>query len=392
MILWMRTPLLTLAFTLAVAFCGLCHAAQKSFDEISRAADAARTADRLQDAIELYGQGLNLRPSWQDGWWWLGSLYYEQDRFPDAQTALTRLVALAPKPGPAYAFVALSEYETKNYTGALEHFQKWALAGSPGTEELIDVASFHWALLLTRESRFVQSLYLLTAKAQRRGGSAALTEAMGLASLRMARLPEDYPLEWRERVWLAGKAAFYASIVPHQFDRAQDYENKLLLHYDQAPDVHYFRGSLFGFQKKREQAKNEYRQELRISPHHAPAMMELARLDLDDGRLDEALSLARRADGLEPKNPSAHHILGQALFASGHLQEGARELETARQMAPDSASIRFHLMTVYQKLGRTKDAEREKAVFETLRGKREVLLPPEELQELLRNQQPGQEK
>jgi predicted Zn-dependent protease len=102
--------------------------------------------------------------------------------------------------------------------------------------------------------------------------------------------------------------------------------------------------------------------------------------------------LARRADGLEPKNPAAHHILGQALFASGHLQEGARELETARQMAPDSASIHFHLMTVYQKLGRTKDAEHEKAIFETLRGKREVLLPPEELQELSRDQQPGQKR
>ena len=156
---------------------------------------------------------------------------------------------MAPKPGPAYAFLALSEYETKNYAGALEHLQEWALAGSPGNEELFMWVSFHWALLLTRESRFGQALYLLTAKAQKRGGSAALTEAMGLASLRMARLPEDYPPEWRDRVWLAGKAAFYASVVPHQFDRAQDYENKLLLHYDQAPEVHYFRGTLFGFQK-----------------------------------------------------------------------------------------------------------------------------------------------
>jgi tetratricopeptide (TPR) repeat protein len=392
MILPMRRRLLVLALVLAAACPGLRPATQKSFDDITHEAEVARTADRLADAIRLYRQGVNLRPSWQDGWWWLGSLYYEQDRFPESQTALTRFVAVAPKPGPAYAFLALSEYETKNYAGALEHLQKWALAGSPGTEELIDVASFHWALLLIRERRFVQALYLLTAKAQRRGGSAALTEAMGLASLRMARLPEDYPPEWRERVGLAGKAAFYASLVPHQFDRAQDYENKLLLHYDQAPDVHYFRGTLFGFQKQREQAKNEYRRELRISPHHAPAMMELARLDLDDGQLDEALSLARRADGLDPQNPSAHHILGQALFAGGHLQEGARELETARQMAPDSASIRFHLMTVYQKLGRAKDAEHEKAVFETLRGKREVLLPPEELQELLRNQQPGQDR
>ena len=390
MILPMQAPLLLLLLVLTAAFPGLCPAAQKSFDDIARAAEAARSADRLQDAIRLYSQGVNLHPSWQDGWWWLGSLYYEQDRFPEAARPLACFVGLAPKPGPAYAFLALSEYETKDYAGALEHFQQWALAGSPGTEELIDVASFHWALLLTRESHFVQALYLLTAKAQRRGGSPALTEAMGLASLRMARLPEDCPPDWRERVWLAGKAAFFASVVPHQFDRAQDYEDKLLLHYDQAPDVHYFRGTLFGFQKKREQAKTEYRQELRISPQHAPAMMELARLDLDDGQLAEALLLAKRADGLEPKNPAAHHILGQALFAGGHLQEGARELETARQMAPDSASIRFHLMTVYQKLGRTKDAEREMAVFETLKGKREVLLPPEELQELLHDQQPGQ--
>lgn len=388
MMVAMRAPFFVLGFVLA-ALPSLCPAAQKGFDQIARDADAARTADRMQDAIRLYRQGVGLRPSWQDGWWWLGSLYYEQDRFPEAQAALARFVAMAPKPGPAYAFLGLSEYEMHDYARSLEHFRKWALEGSPGTNELIDVASFHWALLLTREERFVQALYLLTAKGQRRGGSAALTEAMGLASLRMAYLPEDYPPQWREMVWLAGEAAFYASLNPQQFDRAQDYEDKLLLHYDHAPNVHYFRGTLFGFQKKRQAAKEEYRQELRISPQHAPAMMELARLDLDGGQLDEALSLARRATDLEPKNPAAHHVLGLALFAGGHVQESARELETARQLAPDSASIRFHLMTVYRKLGRTKDAEHEMAVFTTLKEKQEVLLPPEELQELLHEQQPG---
>jgi tetratricopeptide (TPR) repeat protein len=256
------------------------------------------------------------------------------------------------------------------------------------------VASFHWALLLTREGRFVQTLYLLTAKSQKRGGSAALTEAMGLASLRMAYLPEDYPPQWREMVWLAGKAAFYASLIPHQFDRAQDYEDKLLLHYDQAPNVHYFRGTMFGFQKKREAAEKGYRQELRVSPQHAPAMAELARFALEEGRPAEALSLARRAADLEPKDPVAHHVLGQALFADGQVQESARELETARQLAPDSASIRWELRTVYRKLGRTKDAEHEMAAFVTLNEKEKagILLPPQELQELMHEKQPGQEK
>jgi len=393
MMVAMRAPFFVLAFVLFAALPSLCPAAQKGFDQIGRDADAARTADRLQDAIRLYRQGVGLRPSWQDGWWWLGSLYYDQDRFPEAQAALVRFVAMAPKPGPAYAFLGLSEHETHDYARSLEHFRKWALEGSPGTNELIDVASFHWALLLTREGRFVQALHLLAAKGHERGGSAALTEAMGLASLRMAYLPEDYPPEWREMVWLAGKATFYASLNPQQFDRAQDYEDKLLLHYGQAPNVHYFRGTLFDFQLKPEAAKEEYRQELRISPQHAPAMMELASFALQEGQLDEAVSLARRATDLEPKNPVAHHVLGQALLAGGQLQESAGELETARQLAPGSASIRFRLATVYRKLGRTKDAEHEMAVFITLKGKgkEKFPLPPEEFQELL-HEQPGRVK
>jgi len=352
----------------------------KGFDEIVRAADAARNADQMQDAIKLYRQGVSLRPTWQDGWWWLGSLYYDQDRFTESDAALDRFVALSPKPGPAYAFLGLCEYETRQYARSLEHFRKWALDGSPGTTDLIDVASFHWALLLTREGRFVQALYLLAAKAQRRGASAALTEAMGLASLRMTSLPEGYPPQSREEVWLAGEAAYYFSM--QRAARAEDYAGKLLLHYDQTPNVHYFRGTLFGFEKRRDLAKDEYRQELRISPHHAPAMMELARLDLDGGEVSEALALARHAADLEPKNPVAHHVLGQALFAGGQVQESATQLETARRLAPDSSSIRLHLATAYRKLGRTKDAEQELAVFTTLKQKEGVLLPPEELQDL----------
>src|SRR5271157_294156 len=321
MIPGMIAPSFLLAIVLTAILPGLAPAAQKGFDEIARDADAARTADRIEDAIRLYRQGVDLRPTWQDGWWWLGSLYYEQDRFHEAQASLLRFVAMAPKPGPAYAFLGLCEYETHDYPPAHEHFRKWALEGSPGTNELIDVASFHWALLLTREGRFVQALFLLAAKGHRRGSSAALTEAMGLASLRMAYLPENYPLEWREMVWLAGKATFYASLNPQQFDRAQDYEDRLLLHYDQAPNVHYFRATQFGFQKKPEAAKEEYRQELRISPQHAPAMMELARFALQDGQLDEAVSLARRAADLEPKNPAPRPGSG---FARQRASPGKR--------------------------------------------------------------------
>ena len=101
-------------------------APQHVFEQISRQADGARTADRLLDAIRLYREGVKLRPSWSQGWWGLGSIYYEQDRFPEAREAFTRFIATSKKEvAPAYAFLGLCEYETRDYEHASEHFGIW---------------------------------------------------------------------------------------------------------------------------------------------------------------------------------------------------------------------------------------------------------------------------
>jgi hypothetical protein len=59
---------------------------------------------------------------------------YEQDRFSEAEAPFQRFIALSPKPAPGYAFLALCEYETKDYTAALHHLESWSKAGSPGTD------------------------------------------------------------------------------------------------------------------------------------------------------------------------------------------------------------------------------------------------------------------
>jgi tetratricopeptide (TPR) repeat protein len=350
------------------------HTSQKSFEEIARQAEMARTADRVPDAIKLYSDGVRLRPSWSDGWWSLGSLLYDQDRFPEAQVALRRFIAIAPKPGPAYAFLALCEYESREYQPALEHFQMWGRKGSPGNGELIDVAGFHWALLLTWQGRFPEALYLLVAKAQKLGRSPALVEAMGLASLHMRNLPEDYPPQRRELVWLAGEAAFY-SAVNDQY-REAEFANKLLIHYDQEPNVHYFRGTLFGFHKEFAEAAREYQRELQVSPQHVQAMVELALAQIDDFKPAEAIPLAERALALDPNNSRAQYALGRALLETDRFQDSADHLEIAKRLSPDSAPIRFALAKAYRALGRTKEAERESTAFLSLRAK-EVIAPPQ---------------
>ena len=65
---------------------------QQSFRQIAQQADSARSADRLNVAIGLYRQGVRLHPAWDEGWWWLGNLFYDEDRFPEAQASFTRFL------------------------------------------------------------------------------------------------------------------------------------------------------------------------------------------------------------------------------------------------------------------------------------------------------------
>lgn len=387
------TPCHTLPMLPAVLLAALLLAAipaspatpQTGPEQTARQAEVARTAGRAVDAINLYREGVRLRPAWSEGWWWLGSLFYDQDRFSEAEAAFQRFASIAPKPAPAYAFLGLCEYEMRDYDRALRHFRLWAGKGWTGSTELIDVAVFHFGLLLTRDGRFVEALYLLATEAQRRGESPALAEAMGLASLRMKNLPEDYPPERREMVWLAGEAALHASLPPNDYERANEYARRLLLHYEQEANVHYFAGTLFRSEGKKVEAAQEFQRELQISPNHVPALVELARMNLDENQLGEALSFAKRAAELEPKNPEGHHILGRVLLATGQFQDSARELETAKQLVPDSATVRSHLAMAYSRLGRKKEADAELAAFMLLKEKEGVFAPPDEKTKL-RNQ------
>ncbi len=348
------------------------------FEEIARQADAARVRNRVAVAIRLYREGARLNPSWADGWWYLGSLLYDQDRFSEAAVAFQRLIASAERRGPAHAFLGLCQYQTGNYDEALAQFRSWAEAGWPGTAQLRDVGVFHFALLLTREGRFVESLFLMAPLASRLGDNPELWEAMGLASLRMRNLPQNYPPDRRERVWLAGKAALCAARSRADLDCADEFAARLELRYPAEPEVHFFRATLYGIEGKKVEAEREYRQELTISPDHAPTLVALAAIDLEKAEVAEAENLARQAAGADPNNAEAHHLLGRILLANGDLPASASELERAKQLAPDNPGVRSHLAMVYSKLGRTQEAKAESAAFLALKNKEEVMAPPKE--------------
>lgn len=373
-----RFSLLALLVFVLPAFSGTLSSSTSSIEEIAKKADQAQQANQLNQAIDLYRQGVRLKPGWSEGWWALGTILYDQDRFPEAGAAFRHFVTVAPKPGPGFAFLGLCEYETRDYDHALQHFRAWSTRGWSGTMDLIDVSTFHFALLLTREGKFVEALYLLTGEAAKSHSGPTMIEAMGLAALRMRTVPEEYPAEQREMVWLAGKSTFYASSNPPAFQQAEEFANRLEQHYPDAANVHYVVGTLWKFEDKNEDAAREFQAELRISPKSAPAMIELARLEMLNNQVEESLKLAKGACAVEPQNSEVRRVYGQLLLEEKRYEDSAHELEIAKSLAPDSASIRFQLASAYRKLGRQQDAKRETAAFELLKDKEMVIASPRE--------------
>ncbi|HTR67321.1 MAG TPA: tetratricopeptide repeat protein, partial [Terriglobales bacterium] len=100
--------------------------------------------------------------------------------------------------------------------------------------------------------------------------------------------------------------------------------------------------------------------------------------DLEGGQAAEALTFAKRAVALERQNADAHHVLGQILLADGQAAESVKELEAAKHLAPDVATIRSHLAMAYYRLGRNSEARAEAAAFTLLKKKEGVFAPPAE--------------
>src|SRR5208283_5336731 len=74
----------------------------QSFEQISRAAGLARNQNHDDEAIGLYAQALQLRPDWQEGLWYQGTLFYQKQDFVQAREVLRRFVALDSQASPGW--------------------------------------------------------------------------------------------------------------------------------------------------------------------------------------------------------------------------------------------------------------------------------------------------
>ena len=338
--------------------------APAAFDRVSEAATKARAENRTEDAIGLYRQAVKLRPSWAEGWWFLGELLYDRNSYPEARDSLRRLIDLDRTAGPGFALLGLCEFETKEYAKALSHIYQARRLGLGDDPEVRRVVLFHEMLLLTRLQEYESAMQVLVSVVKDGGAGPAVIEAAGIAGLRRPIFPEELPPGDKDLIDRAGRAV--CAMAGRDLEAAQAYFAQLLAAYPDAPNVHYLYGSFLSAADK-DGALREYRKELELNPEHTEALATIALEYEARGDLDTAITYARRAVEADDRFFGAHAVLGKLLVNAGEVQPGIKELEIARQQAADSPQVHFSLATAYAIAGRKAEAASERAEFARLK-------------------------
>ncbi|HEX4948249.1 MAG TPA: tetratricopeptide repeat protein [Blastocatellia bacterium] len=338
-------------------------AASASFEQLAQRAAAARQAEKLDDAINLYQQAVKQKPRWLEGWWSLGTIYYQLDRYREGRDAFQRLVALEPKGGVGWAFLGLCEYQLKDYPNALSHLLRGRELGLGNDTEIASVAFYHTGILLNREEQFELAFAVLSQAAKLQRESRAMFEAMGLTLLRLSYLPSETPPAKREVVLKAGRAGFYMA-AEQRMQAAQEF-SELLTAFPNEPNVHYAHG-IFLMRDAPDEGLKAFQQELQISPQHVFAMLQIAFEYIKRRDFNAGLPYAEQAVKLEPNLFAAHNALGRILLELGQTERAIKELEISVKQAPDSPETHFALSRAYAKAGRKIEAERARNEFTRL--------------------------
>lgn len=339
------------------------EARSAKFDALVEESAKARTAGDIDRAIELYRQALAIRPTWLEGRWNLGTALYEIERFAEARDAFRRVLAAHPENGTAWALKALCEFRLQNFDTALADLLKAKTHGVVGGQAVAEVARYHTAILLTRIGQFDQALLILNDFGLEGNDSPGVIEAMGLAVLRLPMLPQDLPGPRRELVLMAGRARYLQSA--RMMAGAQNAFEQLITRYPDTPNVHYAYG-VFLLAEQPEAAIEQFRRELKVTPQHVYAKLQIAFAHIRRGEHGEALPWAKQAAEEAPTEFVARTALGQVLLETGDVPGAIRELEAGVALAPDSPIMHFTLARAYRRAGRNTDADRAQQEFTRL--------------------------
>lgn len=341
-------------------------AGSQNFDTVAAAASAAREADKIDEAIELYRQAVGLRPAWAEGWWFLGTLYYDHDKYAEAVPAFKQTAQIQQKVGAPWAMLGLCEFQLARYDEARLHLEQARKLGLGDNTELTRVMRYHDGLLSILKGEFEKAQETLGSLSYEGLKSEELIISLGLAILRIGMTPKEITINYPDRALIrrAGLAEHFAA-QKNMSDAQREYD-MVVRDYGKVANVEYAYGRFLLTNRDDEGAHAAFQRELQNWPKHALARCQLANIMLRNKDIEGGLPLAEEAVKMAPRLPLGHYVFGRLLLEAGQNDRAIVELETASQMVPTEPKIYFALARAYTKAKRKQDADKARATFTRL--------------------------
>ncbi|MBI3356905.1 MAG: tetratricopeptide repeat protein, partial [Nitrospirae bacterium] len=135
-----------------------------------------------------------------------------------------------------------------------------------------------------------------------------------------------------------------AHLQSDQFDKASQAFEEGIRHNPKSADLHFNLGTAYDKMNRFEDVVRAMETALSLDPHHADALNYLGYSYAERGiKIDQALSLTRRAVALKPENGYYVDSLGWAFYKSGLLAEALTEIKRAVALVGDDPVIYEHL-------------------------------------------------
>src|SRR5215510_2570059 len=328
----------------------------------------------IEGAIREYQAYLTLRPERVEARSNLGAALARLGRYAEAIEQYKRALALEGR-NPGIRFnLAVAYYKTARIVSASKELET-VIAEQPANKNAI--------LLLAdcdlRMGEYKKVIELLTPVETADPDNRAVAYMLGLALINDKQIEKGQARI--DRILRDGDSAeghvmmgtTYLTITEYdkalkEFKRAVELNPKL-------PSVNSFYGQTLTRMGSTEEAVAAFRRELETNPNDFDSCLQMGLLLKQDQKLDEARDYLLRALTVRPSEPNARFYLASIDVAQGKLNEALPLLEQLVKDAADFVEAHVMLATVYYRMRRKADGDREQAVVNKLNAERQAKQP-----------------
>jgi tetratricopeptide (TPR) repeat protein len=343
---------------------------RQSAEQYAETGNRALQEGRYAEAEQAFEKLRDLEPNTAEIHANLGLIYFEERKFEQAVPELRRALKLKPSLTNSSAILAMSLSELGLYNEALPGLEKGFHSTDPEMKRMCGLQLERAYTALKRDSKAVEvaleleRLYPKDPEVQYHDG-----KIFGnFAFLTMQKLWQAAP----DSVW-KHQAEGEALESQGSFEAAIGQYREVLTKDPQRPGIHYRLGRILLLRSQKSgsaddsrEAANEFQQELQLDPANGNAAYELAEINRNAGRFDDAQKYFELALKRHPDFEDAHLGLAAALISAHKPELALPHLQKAISLNRDNEVAWWRMSQVERLLGNADEQKKALAEFQRL--------------------------